>query len=106
MCIAARAWDVAMEPSSKMAWFNLAGIVIITGACVDNFLIYRRRIKRGILFGRECVFPPLRRNEISFSCLRQASESTLGRRRGRFFVGFFVFFLFLKFYSYFCAEFD
>ncbi len=53
MCIAARAWDVAMEPSSKMAWFNLVGIVIITGACVDNFLIYRRRIKRGILFGRE-----------------------------------------------------
>ncbi len=53
MCIAGRAWDVAMELSSKMARFNLAGIVIITGACVDNFLIYRRRIKRGILFGRE-----------------------------------------------------
>ena len=53
MCIAGRAWDVAMEPSSKMAWFNLVGIIIITGACVDNFLIYRRRIKRGILFGRE-----------------------------------------------------
>lgn len=53
MCIAGRAWDVAMEPLSKMAWFNLAGVVILTGACVDNFLIYRRRIKRGILFGRE-----------------------------------------------------
>lgn len=51
--IAARIWDVAMAPSSGRAWFDLAGIVVITYLCFDNYMIYRRRVRHGIKFGSE-----------------------------------------------------
>ena len=52
-CIAARIWDVAMAPSSDRAWFDLAGIVVITYLCFDNYMTYRRRVRHGIKFGSE-----------------------------------------------------
>lgn len=51
ICIASRIWDVALAPSSGRAWFNLFSIVVLTYICFDNFLIYRRRVKKGIKFG-------------------------------------------------------
>ena len=51
VCILARAWEVLMAPSSGQAWFDLIGILIITFLCLDNYLIYNRRVKRGINFG-------------------------------------------------------
>lgn len=51
-CMAARSVDVLQNPDSIMAWFELAGIIFLTWCiCFDNFLIYRRRVKNGILFG-------------------------------------------------------
>lgn len=44
-CIGARAWEVAMEPSSGKAWFELFGIVVITYLCFDNYQTYRRKSK-------------------------------------------------------------
>ena len=52
-CIAARIWDVAMAPSSGRAWFDLAGTVVITYLCFDNYKTYRRRVRQGIKFGSE-----------------------------------------------------
>lgn len=52
-CIASRARDVAMSPSSGMAWFEFCGMMVITWCCYDNFRIYRRRVRKGILFGSE-----------------------------------------------------
>lgn len=49
--IIARIWDVLIEPKSGMAWFELAGIILLTYLCFDNYMIYRRRIKNGIKFG-------------------------------------------------------
>ena len=51
LCVAARIWDVAIATSSGRAWFNLFSIVVLTYICFDNFLIYRRRVKKGIKFG-------------------------------------------------------
>ena len=51
ICIITRIWGVLIEPKSGMAWFELAGIILITYLCFDNFMIYRRRIKNGIKFG-------------------------------------------------------
>lgn len=51
LCILARSWEVLMAPSSGRAWFELFGIVVITFLCVDNYLIYSRKVKRGIKFG-------------------------------------------------------
>ena len=51
ICIIARIWGLLIEPKSGMAWFELAGIILITYLCFDNFMIYRRRIKNGIKFG-------------------------------------------------------
>ncbi len=47
-CIAARAWEVAMEPRSGKAWFELCGIILITYLCFDNFQIYRRKTNKPI----------------------------------------------------------
>ena len=46
ICIIARIWGVLIEPKSGMAWFELAGIILITYLCFDNFMIYRRRVKK------------------------------------------------------------
>ena len=51
--IAGRVWDVVMAPSSGRAWFDLAGIVVITYLCFDNYKTYRRRVRQGIKFGSE-----------------------------------------------------
>ena len=51
VCIISRAFDVADEPTSGKAWFHLCAIILLTYLCFDNFLIYRRRVKKGILYG-------------------------------------------------------
>ncbi len=51
ICIASRIGDVALSPSSGRAWFNLFSIAVLTYICFDNYLIYRRRVKKGIKFG-------------------------------------------------------
>lgn len=53
LCIASRIWDVASDPSSGRAWFDLFGIIILTYLCFDNYMVYRRRVKKGILYGAE-----------------------------------------------------
>lgn len=53
-CMGARSVNVLQNPKSFMAWFEFAGIAFLTWCiCFDNFLIYRRRVKKGILFGAE-----------------------------------------------------
>lgn len=51
LCTAARANGVAQDMASVKAWFELAGIVVMTFLCYDNFRLYRRRVRKGILFG-------------------------------------------------------
>lgn len=52
LCMAARSIDVFQNPASTMAWFEFAGITFLTWCiCFDHFLVYRRRVKNGILFG-------------------------------------------------------
>lgn len=51
LCIIARIWGVVMAPKSGMAWFELAGMILLTYLCFDNFMIYRNRIRKGIMFG-------------------------------------------------------
>ncbi len=51
-CMAARSVNVLQTPASIMAWSEFAGITFLTWCiCFDKFLIYRRRVKNGILFG-------------------------------------------------------
>ncbi len=45
MCIVARALDVAQNPSSGKAWFELCSIILLTYLCFDNFKIYSRSLK-------------------------------------------------------------
>lgn len=47
----ARLIQVIETPSSGRAWFELFSICVLTYICFDSFSIYRRRVKRGILFG-------------------------------------------------------
>lgn len=51
LCVIARAWEVALTPKSGFAWFETGGMALLTYLCLDNFLIYRRRVKKGIKFG-------------------------------------------------------
>lgn len=53
LCIISDAFDVACNPSSGKAWFELVGITILTYFCFDDFLIYRGKLKNGILFGNQ-----------------------------------------------------
>ena len=46
LCIMERIWGVVMEPGSGKAWFELGGITLLTYLCFDNFMIYRRRVKK------------------------------------------------------------
>lgn len=41
-CIVARAWDVAMNPASGRAWFELFSIIFLTFFCFDSFRTLRR----------------------------------------------------------------
>ena len=50
LCIIARAWTVAVDPSSGSAWFDLVGIILLTYICFDRFMIFRRRVRHGNLF--------------------------------------------------------
>lgn len=51
-CMAARSVNVVQNPHFFMTWFELTGITFLTWCiCFDNFLIYRRKVKNGILFG-------------------------------------------------------
>ncbi len=50
-CVIARAWDVAREPSSGHAWFELCGIIIITYICLGRFRVLQHRVRRGITYG-------------------------------------------------------
>ena len=51
LCVIARGWNLAMNPTSGYAWFETAGMALLTYLCFDNFRIYRRRVKKGIKFG-------------------------------------------------------
>lgn len=44
-CVAARIYDVAADPKSGRAWFDLASITFMTYYCLDSFLTYRRKAK-------------------------------------------------------------
>ncbi len=46
-----RIWDVIMDPHSGTCWLKLIGIMIATYFCLDNYLIYRKRLKRVKEFG-------------------------------------------------------
>lgn len=50
-CVIARSWYLAMNPTSGYYWFETAGMALLTYLCLDNYLIYRRRVKKGIKFG-------------------------------------------------------
>ena len=41
-CIVARAWDVALNPASGRAWFELFSIIFLTYFCFDSFRTLRR----------------------------------------------------------------
>lgn len=51
VCIVSRIWNVIIAPTSGRAWFELFGMLLLTYLCFDNYLIYRRRVKKGIKFG-------------------------------------------------------
>lgn len=46
VCIAARVWNVVIEPASGRAWFELVGIIILTIGCFDSYLGYRKKLKQ------------------------------------------------------------
>lgn len=43
-CIIVRIYDVASDPSSGRAWWDLFAISIMTFCCYDNFKTYRKKI--------------------------------------------------------------
>lgn len=45
LCVIARAWNLAMTPKSGYAWFETGGMALLTYICLDNYLIYRRRVR-------------------------------------------------------------
>ena len=45
LCVVARAWNLAMTPKSGYAWFETGGMALLTYICLDNYLIYRRRVR-------------------------------------------------------------
>ncbi len=51
ICLLARLFNVCLEPNSGKAWFELFGITVLLGLCIDNFRIFSRRVKKGIKFG-------------------------------------------------------
>lgn len=55
--VAGRAIGVA---DGSARWWDLACMIVVTAACVRFYLMYRRQVRRGNLFGH---FDPLRRNQ-------------------------------------------
>ena len=51
LCVIARGWNLAMNPTSGYSWFETGGMALLTYLCFDNFCIYYRRVKKGIKFG-------------------------------------------------------
>lgn len=51
LIILARLWQVVSSPDSATAWIKLAGITLLTYFCFESFNNYRRKIRKGILFG-------------------------------------------------------
>ena len=41
LLIAARAWQVAMDPTSGKGWFDLFGIVLLTSFCFSRYRTLR-----------------------------------------------------------------
>ncbi len=52
-CTIGRAWEAAISPESVKVWLKLIGTIAITFLCFDDFRIYQRRLKSGILFGNQ-----------------------------------------------------
>lgn len=55
LCVIARGWYLAMNPTSGHVWFETAAIALLSYLSFDNFLIYYRRVKNGIklpIFGQ------------------------------------------------------
>lgn len=50
-CTVVRLFDLLKTPDSGNAWFEFLSIAFLTGMCFDNFLIYLRRIRKGIFYG-------------------------------------------------------
>lgn len=50
-CMIARGWQLAMDPASGRAWFNLFSMTVITYICFSRFRELSRRVKAGIVFG-------------------------------------------------------
>lgn len=48
-----RASDVVANFSSARVWFEFMSITILTWASFDNFSIYRKRVNKGIKFGKQ-----------------------------------------------------
>lgn len=53
LCVIARGWNLAMNPASGYAWFETGSMSLLTYLCLDNFIIYYRRVKKGIKFGSD-----------------------------------------------------
>ena len=48
LCVIARGWYLAMNPTSRYAWFETGGMALLTYLCFDNFRTYYRRVKKDI----------------------------------------------------------
>jgi len=45
-CIIARGWNVAMDPSSGRAWFDLFGITLLTSFCYSRLRELQKLVKK------------------------------------------------------------
>lgn len=41
----ARGWQVALNPTSGLAWFEFCSIAFLTGLCIDSVIRYHRATK-------------------------------------------------------------
>ena len=55
LCISSYLIEMVMEKQYKSShiWFKLFAMSVYSFCSFDNFIIYQRRLKRGILFGNE-----------------------------------------------------
>lgn len=51
LCVVARGWYLVNDPASGNAWFEVVACAFMTYVSFDNFLIYHRRVKKGIKYG-------------------------------------------------------
>lgn len=45
LCLCIRLWSVITVPNSGKAWFELAGMAVLTYFCFDRLLGYQHRLK-------------------------------------------------------------